>query len=555
MESKKQNASLNNINIIEETPKKTIFESLTDGWDKDYKPEEIPPYLKEIRIGVIGNVDSGKSTLVGCLTKGIKDDGRGFARQYVFNYQHESESGRTSSIAEEIIGFKDGKIIHSGRLTEKKNVSWKDIATKSDHVITFLDLCGHEKYLKTTMYGITALLPHYAIILIGTNMGVTRMTREHLGIAFSLNIPFFIVFTKIDIAPKEIKDNTIHQFSTILKKGLQKTVFNIKSSEDASFAAKNIINGNIVPIFQISTVTGEGLEDLKTFLSKLTTKFPNTTEFSLVKTPKDKTEMLLDHAFNTKVGCIHAGVIVSGKIETNQKLLIGPTTDGDFKLVQVREIQFLRVTVNELCCGNSCSLKLKSLDKNYELSTNNFSKGMVLLDPETKLEPTMEFEVEALIVHHSSTIKVGYQSVVHCHVIRQTCSIVQMNKEYLRSGDSGIIRFKFMKKPEYMHVGDTILFREGRTRGKGKIIKIFPIDINSFNKDKKANKNKRQQPKANNEQNNNPNNPKKGKKKYHKNNNNQNKFDQNNQNQDKNQKQDKNQNNSDNKNLPKKTEG
>ena len=542
MESKKQN-------VIEETPKKTIFESLTDGWDKDYKPEEIPPYLKEIRIGVIGNVDSGKSTLVGCLTKGIKDDGRGFARQYVFNYQHESESGRTSSIAEEIIGFKDGKIIHSSRLTEKKNVSWKDIATKSDHVITFLDLCGHEKYLKTTMYGITALLPHYAIILIGTNMGVTRMTREHLGIAFSLNIPFFIVFTKIDIAPKEIKDNTIYQFSTILKKGLQKTVFNIKSSEDASFAAKNIINGNIVPIFQISTVTGEGLEDLKTFLSKLTTKFPNTSEFSLVKTPKDKTEMLLDHAFNTKVGCIHAGVIVSGKIETNQKLLIGPTADGDFKLVQVREIQFLRVTVNELCCGNSCSLKLKSLDKNYELSTNNFSKGMVLLDPETKLEPTMEFEVEALIVHHSSTIKVGYQSVVHCHVIRQTCSIVQMNKEYLRSGDSGIIRFKFMKKPEYMHVGDTILFREGRTRGKGKIIKIFPIDINSFNKDKKANKNKRQQPKANNEQNNNPNNPKKGKKKYHKNNNNQNKFDQNNQ------KQDKNQNNSDNKNLPKKTEG
>ena len=552
MESKQENASLNKINVIEETPKKPIFESLTEGWDKDYKPDEIPPYLKEIRIGVIGNVDSGKSTLVGCLTKGIKDDGRGFARQYVFNYQHESESGRTSSIAEEIIGFKDGNIIHSGRLTEKKNVSWKDIASKSDHVITFLDLCGHEKYLKTTMYGITALMPHYAIILIGTNMGVQRMTKEHLGIAYSLNIPFFIVFTKIDIAPTEIKDNTIKKFSSILKTGLQKIVFNVKSSEDALFAAKNVANGNVVPIFQISTVTGEGLEDLKTFLSKLTTKFPNTAEFSLIKTPKDKTEMLLDHAFNTKVGCIHAGVIVSGKIEVNQKLLIGPTGDGDFKPVQVREIQFLRVTVNELCCGNSCSLKLKSLDKNYELSTNNFCKGMVLLDPETKLEPTMEFEVEALIVHHSSTIKVGYQSVVHCHVIRQTCSIVQMNKEYLRAGDSGTIRFRFMKKPEYMHVGDTILFREGRTRGKGKIIKIFPIDINSFNKDKKANKNKRQQPKANNEQNNIPNNPKKGKKKYFKNNNNQN---QNNQNQNNNQNQDKNQTNSDNKNLPKKTEG
>ena len=544
MESKKEKAPINKINILDETQNKPIFESLTDGWDQNYKEDEIPPYLKEIRMVVIGNVDSGKSTLVGCLTKGIKDDGRGYARKYVFNYQHESETGRTSSIAEEIIGFKDCKMIHSGRLTEKKNVSWKDIASQSDHVITFLDLCGHEKYLKTTMYGVSALMPHYAIILIGTNMGVQRMTKEHLGIVVSLGIPFFIVFTKIDIAPKEVKEKTINHFVTLLKTGLKKNVFNVKNSGDAAFAAQNISGGNLVPTFQVSTVSGDGMDDLKVFLSKLTPKFPNNNEFSLLKTPKDKTEMLLDNAFNTKVGCIYAGVIVSGKVETNQKLLIGPTTEGEFKPVQIREIQFLRVTVNELCCGNSCSLKLKSLDKNYELSTNNFRKGMVLLDPETKLEPTMEFEVEALIVHHSSTIKVGYQSVVHCHVIRQTCTIVKIyDKEFLRAGDTGIVRFKFMKKPEFMHVGDTILFREGRTRGKGKITKIFPIDLNNFNKDKKVNnKKQQQQPKVNE-----PNNAsKKAKKKYFKYNN-----QNNSQNQNKNQIND----NAESKNPPQKKEG
>ena len=543
MEDKNENDSMNKINVINENPKKTIFESLTDGWDKDYKPDELPPYLKEIRMAVIGNVDSGKSTLVGCLTKGIKDDGRGYARKYVFNYQHETESGRTSSIAEEIIGFKDEKMITGGRLTEKKNVSWKEIASKSDHVITFLDLCGHEKYLKTTMYGVSALMPHYSIILIGTNMGVQRMTKEHLGIVVSLGIPFFIVFTKVDIAPKEVKEKTINHFSTVLKNGLKKIIFNVKSPQDAAFAAKDIIDGNLVPTFQISTVTGEGMENLKEFLSKLTPKFPNNNEFTLLKTPKDKTEMLLDNAFNTKVGCIYAGVIVSGKIEVNQKLLMGPTIEGEFKMVQIREIQFLRVTVNEICCGNSCSLKLKSLDKTFDLNTDNFRKGMVLLDPETKLEPTMEFEVEALIVHHSSTIKVGYQSVVHCHVIRQTCSIVQMDKEYLRAGDTGIIRFKFMKKPEFMHVGDTILFREGRTRGKGKITKIFPIDIKNFNKDKKTNTNKKLQPKTN-EQNNGDgaNNSKRKQKKFYKHNN---------QNQNKNQIN----NNNENKSSLKKNEG
>ena len=52
------------INPSETPPKKLIFDSLTDGWDKDYTQNEIPPYLKEIRLAVIGNVDSGKSTLL-----------------------------------------------------------------------------------------------------------------------------------------------------------------------------------------------------------------------------------------------------------------------------------------------------------------------------------------------------------------------------------------------------------------------------------------------------------------------------------------------------------
>ena len=548
-------------------PKKLIFESLTDGWDKDYEKNEVPPYLKEIRLAVIGNVDSGKSTLVGCLTKGIKDDGRGYARKFVFNYQHENESGRTSSIAEEIIGFRNGKMIYSSRLNDKKNVSWKDIASQSDHVITLLDLCGHEKYLKTTMYGVSALLPHYAVILIGTNMGVQRMTKEHLGIVISLNIPFFIVFTKVDIAPKEVKEKTINTFTSLLKTGLQKSVFNVKSEKDAEFAAKNVPMGNLVPIFQVSTVTGEGLEDLKYFLSQLIPKNSINAELSLLKTAKDKTEVLLDNAFNTKVGCIHAGVVIAGKLEVNQKLLLGPTQDGFFKPVQIREIQFLRVTVNEICCGNSCSFKLKSLDKNFELNTNTFKKGMVLLDPEIKLEPTLEFEVEALIVHHSSTIKVGYQSVVHCHVVRQTCTIVAMDKEFLRSGDKGIIRFKFIKKPEYLHLGDTILFREGRTRGKGKILKIFPIDIkemekekniNQSKKSKKAeihNKNNKENTNTNDTNNVNTNTQSKKSRKFHRYKNKDNKDKQNNDNKDKQNENNTNKNSGDKNPPPKKNEG
>jgi GTPase len=52
----------------------------------------------DVRVAVIGNVDSGKSTLVGVLTKSMLDDGRGLARSKVFNFSHEQVNGRTSSI-------------------------------------------------------------------------------------------------------------------------------------------------------------------------------------------------------------------------------------------------------------------------------------------------------------------------------------------------------------------------------------------------------------------------------------------------------------------------
>lgn len=434
--------------------------------------------LDEVRLAVIGNVDSGKSTLVGCLTKNVKDDGRGYARKYVFNYQHETETGRTSSIAEEILGFKNGVPIEAGRLNEKKNVSWKEIYNQADHVITLLDLCGHEKYLKTTMYGLTALLPDYAIILIGTNMGVQRMTKEHLGIVVSLNIPFFIIFTKIDIAPQTVRENTVNTFSTILKNGLQKTVYHVKSEEDAKACSQAIVGGTVVPVFQVSTVTGEGIDFLKKFLADLVPRHSMNNEVSLIKSPDDPVEMLLDSGFKTGVDYVFAGVLTSGTLRVKQTLLMGPLSDGSFKTFQVKTIQFLRVNVDEIKCGNSCSVSLKIVDMKLtekDFLKHYFRKGMVLVSPENHLTPTREFEIEALIVHHASTIKVGYQSVVHVNVVRQTATIVEMNKECMRAGDTGIIKFQFLKSPEYLHLGDIVLFREGRTRGKGKIIKLYPM--------------------------------------------------------------------------------
>ena len=64
-----------------------------------------PPTVEstpEVRCAVVGNVDSGKSTTLGVLTRGALDDGRGRARVGLFRHKHEIETGRTSSVGMEV---------------------------------------------------------------------------------------------------------------------------------------------------------------------------------------------------------------------------------------------------------------------------------------------------------------------------------------------------------------------------------------------------------------------------------------------------------------------
>ena len=59
----------------------------------------------DLRLAVLGNVDGGKSTLLGVLTQGELDNGRGCARLNLFRHLHEIQSGRTSSVSYDVLGF------------------------------------------------------------------------------------------------------------------------------------------------------------------------------------------------------------------------------------------------------------------------------------------------------------------------------------------------------------------------------------------------------------------------------------------------------------------
>lgn len=48
------------------------------------------------------------------------------------------------------------------------------------------------------------LTPFHSLSQIGSNAGIVGMTKEHLGLALALNVPVFVVVTKIDMCPANI---------------------------------------------------------------------------------------------------------------------------------------------------------------------------------------------------------------------------------------------------------------------------------------------------------------------------------------------------------------
>lgn len=101
--------------------------------------------------------------------------------------------------------------------TNKRNKIWPDIVQNSAKIVHLLDMCGHEKYLKTTMHGLTSQFPDYCLLVVAANRGITKMTKEHLGISCALQLPLFIVFTKIDLTPKEVFDDNMAKITRIMK--------------------------------------------------------------------------------------------------------------------------------------------------------------------------------------------------------------------------------------------------------------------------------------------------------------------------------------------------
>ncbi|AYV84951.1 MAG: putative GTP-binding translation elongation/initiation factor [Satyrvirus sp.] len=426
--------------------------------------------IESAKFIVLGNVDASKTTTIATLTKNVLDDGNGYARSLIMKVKHEQESGRTSS--------------HSFYHIIKKN-----------EVTTLIDLCGHEKYLKTTLFGVMGLFTDYGLMVIGSNMGFKKlpMAVEHLGLLISNKIPFITVLTKIDICPENIMSIVKKDLEKVAKWNKKEIIYFEDAEEEVngsylkephkiiiqSFHERKTI---LMPVVMVSNKTGHNVNFLRELMTSIKSKAYLERMKIIVPEINPKTAgypmiMYIDNTFSvTGIGIVLSGTVKYGSISIGQKVFIGPINNMYINLT-VKSLQnCISENVNILCENETGSIGIR-LDTKGTFTREMFSKGQIVTnDIDFAMKNTCyTINCEVVIFNHPTTIKNGYQTVIHCGTIRQIAKFKMNDSTTLRINSREVIDVKFLIHPEFVLPGTYFMFRDGRTKGMGRVNSGIPF--------------------------------------------------------------------------------
>lgn len=459
----------------------------------------------ETKFGIAGHVDCGKSTLLGVLSSGELDNGRGRARLTVMKNPHERDTGRSSSVTQEIIGFDENGRLVNEILAKKSHtggkIPWEDIVKHSKKIVTFFDLAGHLKYLNHTIKGLCSNELDYVLIIVGANMvnvsadsedskekkkETLNMTKEHMEIGLALGMKCIIVVTKTDMVETAIKDKTVKELKRLIKKKFAH--YSVDSMEHVKPCIDLMSSGKVIPIVEVSNKTGAGHDILRKLLHYLP---PRRDYESKVGEP---VVLQIQDIFRRVEGTstIIAGMLTSGEVRVRDakhpatELSIGPLSDGTFMQTRVRTIHCKKIDVHSASAGKYICIGLPSA-----LDGSRVRKNMFAVSTSMKPKATWEFWADVRLAKaESAKVQVGYTP--HCYIghIRQTCKILRIIKqpdddtdedwlekaediETMSAGEDARMLIRFCFRPEliFEEYRRKLIFKESRTKGIGTIFK------------------------------------------------------------------------------------
>ncbi|CAM1507360.1 Fc.00g070010.m01.CDS01 [Cosmosporella sp. VM-42] len=340
----------------------------------------------QLRVTFTGPTTSGKSSLLGTLSTGTLDNGRGKSRLSLLKHRHEVVSGVTSSIAQELIGYKDQAILN---YSHGNIESWIDIHDCSDdgRLVFVSDSAGHPRYRRTVLRGLMSWAPHWIILCIAAddaettvnNYGATASAQEVLGVAaagvdlvkahltlsLKLDAPMAIVITKLDIASGTGLRRTLNKVLSAIK-AVGRTPKILQPDQMQHGELKEVPKGDndkvqeiltgisergnlteVIPIVLTSSVKGTGIGLMHALLENLPLPTaPTARDFVGMALNPEQPKCLfhIDDTFNlrgsfgasagnparsSEQGIVVSGHLRFGRLSVGDKLVVGPFPSED----------------------------------------------------------------------------------------------------------------------------------------------------------------------------------------------------------------------------------
>ncbi|HDN76023.1 MAG TPA: elongation factor 1-alpha, partial [Acidilobales archaeon] len=187
------------------------------------------------------------------------------------------------------------------------------------------------------------------------------------------------------------------------------------------------------------------------------------------------------------VGTVPVGRVETGKLRVGDKVVFMPPG----VVGEVRSIEMHHERLQEAIPGDNIGFNVRGVSK------TQIRRGDVaghLTNPPTVVE---EFTAQVYVVWHPTAIHVGYTPVIHAHTASvaariveivgkldpRTGKIVEKNPQFIKTGDSAIVRFKPIKPMviekfrEFPALGRFAMRDMGKTIGIGKVIDIKPMKV------------------------------------------------------------------------------
>ena len=326
-----------------------------------------PEDITNVIIGTAGHVDHGKTKLVEALT-GTNTD----------RWEEERRRGITIDI-----GFASRELPDGRRAG-------------------FIDVPGHERFIRHMIAGATGV--DVVLLVVAADDGVMPQTREHLDIMELLGAREGVVaLTKIDL-DRELAEIALEEVRDFLKGTFLK---------DA-------------PVVLVSSVTGEGLDDLWAVLAERVSRAKPKPSEGLFRMPVQR--VFIREGF----GAILTGVPVSGTVKTGDLVDVLPGGGrGRIRGVQAyfRDVELARA-------GHSTGLNVANVE------TRRCRRGQVVVPPDT-YEPSALVDARVtLLAAAKGPLATGAQVRFHTGTAEVTAKVVVLDREKIKPGEDALVQLR-----------------------------------------------------------------------------------------------------------------